>query len=178
MKRARVVMVVLAVMGFGALAAAPAEKGKAKIALPAAVAKAVEDNCPNAVIEKTDLENEAGINLYDIEFKGGLGEIEVAEDGTVMDISTVVEKKDVPGAAFEAFQKAAEGAVVGQIERSEVWAELIKQGEKARIVKLDKPTFIYEAEIVKGDQTSEIQVAPDGTIVEALKWRGRGEASD
>ena len=43
-----------------------------------------------------DVEKEAGIALYDLEFKAGRGEIEVAEDGTVMDIATIVALKDIP----------------------------------------------------------------------------------
>ena len=60
------------------------QKIKEKVELPAAVAKAVKDNVPNAQIETVTAEKEAGITLYDIEFKAGRGEIEVAEDGTVM----------------------------------------------------------------------------------------------
>ena len=60
----------------------PAKKGK--VELPPAVAKAVKDNVPNAQIESVTVEKEAGIALYDIEFKAKRGEIEVAEDGTVM----------------------------------------------------------------------------------------------
>jgi hypothetical protein len=54
----------------------------------------VEDNRPNAEIDKLDVEKEAGISLYDIEFKAGAGEIEVAEDGTLMDIATIIEIKE------------------------------------------------------------------------------------
>lgn len=147
---------------------------KAKAELPAAVAQAIKDNVPNAEIEIMTVEQEAGINLYDIEFKAGRGEIEVAEDGTVMDVATIIEMKDVPQAAAEAIQKAATGATIKQLEKSEVRAEIKKEGEKGRIVKLDKPTFVYEAELVKGNQTGEIQVAPDGKIVEAIKWSAKG----
>ncbi|MGZ7046031.1 MAG: hypothetical protein ACXVJK_06885, partial [Candidatus Aminicenantales bacterium] len=78
----------------GQKAQEPAAKGK--VELPPAVAKAVKDNCPGAEIDKMDVEKEAGINLYDIEFKAGRGEIEVAEDGTVMDIATIIAMKNVP----------------------------------------------------------------------------------
>ncbi len=146
---------------------------KAEVELPAAVAQAIKDNVPDAEIEIMTVEQEAGINLYDIEFKAGRGEIEVAEDGTVMDIATIIEMKDIPPPAAEAIQKAAAGATIKQLERSEVRAEIKKEGEKGRIVKLDKPTYVYEAELEKGGQTGEIQVAPDGKIVEALKWSAK-----
>jgi len=143
--------------------------------LPAAVAKAVKDNVPDAEIETMIVETEAGIALYDIEFKAGKGEIEVAEDGTVMDVATIIEMKDVPKPAAEAIQLAAAGATIKQLEKSEVRAEIKKEGEKGTVVKLASPKYVYEAEIVKGAQTGEIQVAPDGKIVEALKWAAKGE---
>ena len=148
---------------------------KAKVELPAAVVKAIKDNVPDAEIDIMDVEKEVGIALYDIEFKAGKGEIEVAEDGTVMDITTIIALKDVPKAAAEAIQKAAEGATIKQLEKSEVRAEIKKEGEKGTIVKLASPKYVYEAEIVKGNQTGEIQVDPNGKIVEALKWNTTGE---
>jgi len=155
------------------------EQGKsegkdAKVKLPAAVAKAIKDNRPDAEIDKIEVEKEAGIALYDIEFKTGKGEIEVAEDGTVMDIATIIEMKDIPKAAADVIQKAAQGAKIKQLEKSEVRAEIQKEGEKGKIVKLASPKYVYEAELVKGKQTGEIQVAPDGKIVEALKWGSEG----
>ena len=147
------------------------EQGKkAKVELPAAVVKAIKDNVPDAEIATAELEREAGINLYDIEFKADRGEIEVAEDGTVMDIATIVAMKDIPQAAAEAIQKAAPGATIKQLERSEVRAEIKKEGEKGTIVKFDSPKYVYEAELVKGERRGEVQVAPDGKVIEGPKW--------
>jgi|WetSurSiteA1Bulk_404760.scaffolds.fasta_scaffold75757_2 hypothetical protein len=53
--------------------------------LPAAVVKAIDANCPGAEIDKLDIEDEVGIKLYDVEFKAGRGEIEVAADGRVVE---------------------------------------------------------------------------------------------
>jgi hypothetical protein len=178
MRSTRLILMVLMVLGVAILTLAQEQKTEPKVVLPAAVAKAVTDNFPKAVPDNIDVEKTAGITFYDIEFKGGAVEIEVAEDGTVMDISTDVEMKDLPKAAADAIQKAADGATIKQIEKSELRAELKKDGEKGRIVKLERATFIYEAELMKGDQTGEIQVAPDGTIVEALKWGARGTETD
>lgn len=146
-----------------------AQTKKAKVELPAAVAKAIKDNRPNASIDKLEVEKEAGINLYDIEFKAGQGEIEVAEDGTVMDIATIVKMKDLPKAALAAIRKGAAGAKITQLEKSEVRAE-IKEG---KINKLGAPKYVYEAELAKGNQRAEIQVTPDGEVIEAPKWKTR-----
>ena len=147
------------------------EKGeKAEVELPAAVVKAIKANFPNAQIDIVEVAKEAGITLYDIEFKAGKGEIEVAQDGTVIDVATIITMKDLPKAAAEAIRKAAEGAIIKQIEKSEVRAEIKKEGEKGKIVKLDSPRYVYEAELVKGNQKGEIEVAADGKVIEALKW--------
>jgi len=148
---------------------------KTNVELPEAVGKAIKDNVPDAEIDIMTIEKEGGIALYDIEFKAGKGEIEVAEDGTVMDISTIISMADLPKAAAEAILKAIEGATIKQLEKSEVRAELKIEGEKGTIVRLASPKYVYEAEIVKGGQTGEIQVDPDGKIVEGLKWSTKGE---
>jgi uncharacterized membrane protein YkoI len=139
---------------------------KANGKLPPAVAKTLLENCPGAEIDKIDVEKEAGIVLYDIEFKAGKGEIEVARDGTVMDVATIIALKDIPELAAEAIRKAAAGAAVTQIERSEVRAEIRKEGDRATVVKLASLRYVYEAELAKGEQKGEIQVAPDGKVVE------------
>jgi hypothetical protein len=145
---------------------------KEEVKLPPAVAQAVRANCPGAVIDKMIVEKEAGISLYDIEFKAGRGEIEVAEDGTVMDVATIVTLKDIPKLAAEAIQKAAAGATIQQVEKSEVRAEIKKEGEKGTIAKLVPPKYVYEAELAKDGKKGEVQVAPDGKIVEGPKWGG------
>ncbi|MFQ6069839.1 MAG: hypothetical protein ACE5LC_04855 [Candidatus Aminicenantales bacterium] len=147
-----------------------AQEREAEHQLPAAVAKAVDDNFPGAEIKNVEVGEEAGIKLYDIEFKAGKGEIEVAEDGTVIDLTTIVTIEDIPEAAAEAIQKAAEGATINQLEKAEVRAEIEKKEERGNIVKLEVPRYVYEAELVKGDLRGEIEVAADGKIIEPLKW--------
>ncbi len=148
---------------------------KVNVELPPAVAQAVRDNVPNARIERAALEKESGVALYDIEFKDGRGEIEVASDGTVMDIFTVIILKDVPQPAVDAILRAVEGATIKQVEKSEVRAEIRGKGERGMIVKLDSPKYVYEAQLAKGEERAEIQVTPDGKIVETPEW-DRGEA--
>ena len=171
----------LAVMALPGSAAAQgkAQEKKAGMELPAAVAKAVRENVPNAEIDKLEVNTEGGIKLYDIEFKADRGEIEVAEDGTVMDIATIIQMKDLPKPAADAIQKAVDGAKakIKRLEKSEIRAELEIQGGKGKIVKLATPKYAYEAELVKGSQTGEIGVAPDGRILEELKWGAEGKES-
>ena len=152
---------------------APAKTDEAK--LPPAVTQAVKANCPGAVIDKVEVKREAGFTLYDIEFKSGRGEIEVAADGTVMDIATIVTLNEIPMPAAQAIEKSAAGATIGEVEQSEVRAEIKKLGEKGTIVKLSPPKYVYEAELAKDGKKGEVQVAPDGKVVEGPRWRsGRG----
>ncbi|MFQ6037831.1 MAG: hypothetical protein ACE5LV_04355 [Candidatus Aminicenantales bacterium] len=151
-------------------AEAEAEAVGPEVELPEPVAQAVEANVPGAEIEVVEVAEEAGITLYDIEFKADRGEIEVAVDGTVLDIATVVTLEEIPEEAAKALKEAAEGASIQRIEKSEVRAEIAKEDEKGKLVKLETPRYVYEAELVKDGQKGEIEVAADGTVIEPLKW--------
>ena len=152
---------------------------KGKVELPPLISKVIKDNVRTAEIDKLEVEDEASIKLYDIEFKAAKGEIEIAEDGTVMDIATIIQLKDAPKAAADAIRKVAadEKAKIVQLEKSEVRAEIQKEGDKGKIVKLSTPKYVYEAELVKGNQRGEVQVATDGSVLEALKWGAAGKES-
>jgi hypothetical protein len=148
---------------------------KGKVELPAAVAEAVRKNFPDAEIEKVETAKEEGFLSYDIEFARNRGEIEVLEDGTVLDVVVVVSMKDLPTAAASAIQKWAGSAKIERLEKSEIRAEIQKHDATAKIVKLERPKFVYEAELSRGGDTGEIEVAADGSIVEALKWDKKTE---
>ena len=143
------------------------QKGKTSVELPASVTKAVKETRPGAEIDKLRMEKNHGLTAYDIEFKAGRGEIEIAEDGTVIDIAMTIKLKDIPKSAGEAIQTCAQGARIKRIEKSEVRAE-IKQG---KIVKFAAPRYIYEAELVKDNRIANTQVAPDCRVIEAPRWK-------
>ncbi len=142
--------------------------------LPPAVAKVVKLHKPGATINKMTIEKGGGVNLYDIEFTGQSGEIEVAEDGTVIDVSTIVQMKDLPPPAAAAIQKvvadAGAGAHIMRLEKAEVHSE-VGEGPQGKIVKLLKVKYLYEAELMRGSgQTGEVTVDATGKIVEGPKW--------
>jgi len=139
--------------------------GGGSASLPAVVRKAISDNKPDAEIDKLEVEKEHGINVYDIEFKAGKGEIEVTEDGTVLEVTDVIELKDAPEAVATTIRTAAKGRTIKQVEKAEVRSEIEKEGDKGRISKLSTPKYVYEAELDKG----EIEVASDGTLIKAGK---------
>lgn len=138
--------------------------------LPAAVIEAIETHVPDAEIDKVEVDEEAGITLYDIEFKGDRGEIELAADGTVIDVVTIVMIEELPEAASKAIQDAIGDAKILRLEKSEIYSEIDTEGEKGTIVKLEVHKFVYEAELEMDGQTGEIEVDADGNITEPLKW--------
>jgi uncharacterized membrane protein YkoI len=143
---------------------------KPEVELPAAVAEAIKANVPDAEIDFVEVAEENGITLYDIEFKAGRGEIEVAADGTVIDVVTVITMEELPVAAAKAIQDSIGDATIKRVEKSEIRSEIKKEGETSMLVKLDTPRYVYEAELEKDGQTGEIAVDTDGNITEPLKW--------
>jgi uncharacterized membrane protein YkoI len=143
---------------------------KQEVELPAAVADAIEANVPDAEIDFVEVTEENGITLYDIEFKDNRGEIEVAADGTVIDVVTVITMEELPEAAAKAIQDAIEGAKILRLEKSEIRSEIKVEGETGTLVKLDTPRYVYEAELEKDGKTGEIEVDAEGNITEPLKW--------
>ncbi len=144
----------------------------AEVEIPEAVSAAYKPHFPDAEIAKVEVEEKGDLMLFDIEFKDDRGEIEVASDGTIIDIATVITEEDLPPAAADAIRKAAEGATVKRFERSEVHSEVRETDGAFTVVKLESFRYVYEAELVKGDQTGEIEVDGDGNVIEPLKWEG------
>jgi uncharacterized membrane protein YkoI len=176
MKTLRISLLIVAAVAISAMAAQTSKKqtGKAKVELPPAVAKTVADNRPSAEIAKVEVEKENGVTVYDIEFKAGQGEMDVAEDGSLMNIETVVQEKDVPKPALDAIMKAAASGKVNQIGKSEIHAE----AKDGKIMKLDAFKYVYEADLEKGNQRAEVGVAPDGKVIEAPKWKAKSSKKE
>jgi uncharacterized membrane protein YkoI len=143
---------------------------KPEVEIPAAVAEAIEANVPDAEINFVEVAEEGGITLYDIEFKADRGEIELAADGTVIDVVTVITMEELPGAAAKAIKDAIGDAKILRLEKSEIRSEIKKEGEMGTLVKLDTPRYVYEAELEKDGQKGEIEVDAEGNITEPLKW--------
>jgi hypothetical protein len=133
--------------------------------LPAPVAKALQDNRPGADIDKLSIEHEHGVTVYDFEFKARQGEMDVTEDGTVLDIATVIDAKDLPEPVAATIRREAKGRAIKQLSKSEVRAEIVAKGGKGRVSQLATPKYVYEAEFSRG----EIEVAADGTVIKKGK---------
>lgn len=152
------------------MAAGEPQKEAAKVEIPDAVSAAYKPHFPDAEIAMVEVEEKGDFTLFDIEFKDDKGEIEITSDGTIIDIATVITEGDLPPLAAVAIRKAAEGATVKRLERSEVHSEITEADGEFTLVTLESFRYVYEAEIVKGDQTGEIEVDAEGNVVEPLKW--------
>ena len=157
--------VLVIVIGLASLAAEANQAGRAKRDLPPAVAKVVAENKPGAEIDKLTIEKEHGVTVFDFEFKANRGEMDVTPDGTVLDVATVIEMKDLPEAVAAVIRKEAGKRPIKQLTRSEVRAEIVPDAGKGRVVKLETPKYVYEAEF----SNDEIEVAADGTIIKKGK---------
>ena len=133
--------------------------------IPAAVADAIKSECPDCAIAKSTREKEDGMVVYDFEFRNGKGEMDVAADGTILEREKPVPTSAVPTAALEAIRNG--GGSLLQVETDEVRAEI----NDGKVVKLDTPKIRYEADLVKGNKTSELVVTPEGQVTDAPKWK-------
>jgi hypothetical protein len=136
--------------------------------LPEAVRKTFDNKFPNAKIEQATEEKEGGTMVWDIEFRVGKkhSETDIAQDGTMLELSEQVTPKSVPKAAMSAIRKAAEGGKVNHTDKVTLSYEI----KDDKIVKLDKPRTQYEANVTKGEQSSDIIVDGDGKMIEEPKW--------
>jgi hypothetical protein len=135
------------------------------IKLPEPVAKTFQAAFPKAQITKLDVDEEDGVTVYDLEFREGTVEKEtdITADGTMLEFTVVISLKEVPALARKAIRAAAKGGRIGRIEQVAISHET-KDG---KVIKLDKPVTRYAVEVTKGGETSEVVVAPDGTVSES-----------
>ena len=138
------------------------------IRLPNPVEKTFKATFPKAEITKVEVEKENGVTVYDFEFKdaGTEKEADITADGTLLEITVVIEAKDVPVAAMGTIQKAATGATIQRVEHVEIGYET----RDGKTIKLAKPMMHYEVTMAKGEQKGEIIVNSDGTVVEPASW--------
>lgn len=189
MKEKKVLLIILAALLLGAFGCRPGAREETVqpaepstiqrvfSELPAAVVEVINKYFPGAEIDFVETENVEGLALYDIEFKNNRGEIEVAADGTIIDITSIIDWDELPQAAADVIKKALEeaGASLERLEKAEVQAEIKEQDGKKAIVKLPQPYWLFEAEFSRGGQRGEMQVDPQGKIIEGPKWEAKAK---
>jgi len=178
----------IAVLVCLALAASPAyaakrDKGASatadqKVTLPEAAAKAVKEAFPNATTGAVKLENEGGMLLYSVSLWEGANEkiAIVAYDGTIAEVETPVEIKDVPEAVAKAISGADAEATVTRVLKADVRALVRQEDGIPKLVKCETPKTAYEGILSKGGQTGRIKIAEDGKVITSLAWQSNTPA--
>ena len=174
--RALAVAAVLAGWMFAAGNACAMEGGVVKkmagrAQLPDAAANAVKEAYPDATISKVKAEEVEGVQLFIVTLGGdkSVSKVEVAPDGTIVWVLSPVATKDVPEAVSKAVAAAVAGAKV-KVAKKEIRAEVKKEGETAKVVKLEKPKVTYRADVTSGTQKGDMEIAGDGKVVKDLTW--------
>ncbi len=129
-------------------AAASAEKKVNRSALPPAVEQTVQVQSQGSTIKAFSIDHENGGTQYEVEMisSGHSKDIEIAPDGTLLEVEEQVALDSLPAAVQDALAAKASGAKITKVE------SLTK---KEKLV-------AYEAATLKGTKKREIQVGPHG----------------
>jgi len=154
-------------LGFGivaglilATATARADDDKAeKVPLdkvPKVIMDAIKGRFPNAEIESVEKEKEDGKIVFDIELKheGRKYEMDILEDGTIVEIEKEVAAKDVPEGVTKAVKEKYPGCTIKEV------MEVNKVKDKK-----ETPDH-YEVTLETADKKKkEVEVSLDGKII-------------
>jgi len=146
------------------------------ITLPEQVASALKAAFPGAVAVDVEQEDEDGFRLYEVSLlqAGREMEVEISPDGVIVEIETETSIAALPQAVLAAIQAAAGEGRVTSVERTEIRA-VVQDGALALLA---QPRVVYEAELVRGDEGAEIEVAADGTVLEKPEWKQMRDRDD
>ena len=159
---------ILVLMGLGiaiamsALAAAPTP------AIPDAVNKTFKEKFPQAKIMWVKSEVEDGVTVYAFAFTNGQTEqsTDIAADGTMLEITYVIQAKELPEAAMKSILKEAPGATLVSVER----VEITHDTRHGYVYELPATVTHYEVEMTRKGSKGEVVVTPDGSVVESARW--------
>jgi uncharacterized membrane protein YkoI len=143
----------------GVLAAVTVDAGDAKKLAPGDVPKKIMDTVkarlPGAEVTSAEKETENGAIVFDLEMKDGgrKYEMDIKEDGTLVEIEKQVLDKDVPAAVTQALNAKYPGSAV-------------KEVMEVNSVKGTRETpEHYEVVIATGGKEKEVVVSLDGKSV-------------
>jgi hypothetical protein len=143
--------------------------------LPDKVRGTFVEKFPNAVINKAKSATKDGVAVWNIEFRDGKSQraTDIAEDGTMLTVMANLTVKTVPKPVMRTLEAAVKdsGAKLGRLERMDVTSE----AKDGKVVKLDKQTTRYAAEVTKDGQTAKIVVDEKGRVLEEPKFEATKE---
>ncbi len=124
-----------------------------------AVRATVEKEFPDAIVQEVELEFG---NVYEIELTQGeeSAELKVHQDGTILEIETVIDPTELPKPVAATATERAKGSKLEEVEKTRVLARPTLGG----VEELAEPEVYYEIEWLAGGFEHEIKVNPDGTL--------------
>jgi len=134
--------------------------------LPAAAARTLTEKFPGATILSVGREREEGVRYYEVNLRRGKDriEVEIAPDGSIGEIESVVTLSGLP----KAHQKRIREAVgKGKIRRVEKHVR-VGRGKNGVFAPLKTPVGFYEVKCYAGDRRREAKVALDPAQVWAI----------
>ncbi len=136
--------------------------------LPPAVSQAFQARFPQGKITESESEATDGVTLYYVDFTEGSAEktATISASGIVMEVGQPISSSSVPAVVMNAIKKAAAGAKIGEIMRTEITHE----AENGAVTKLPTPDTEYTAELTSGKKSGEVTVGSDGTVVDPVSW--------
>jgi hypothetical protein len=132
------------------------EREKKKVELPAAVKASLDQRFPSAELTAAEKETENGNVVYDLELKyeGRKYEMDVKEDGTILEIEKEIKPKDVPAAVSKAVEAKYPKATVKEVMEVNLVTD-----------KTEKPDHYEVTLATDGGKSKEVIVALDGSSV-------------
>lgn len=125
--------------------------------IPKPVMDALKAKFPKAEITMWEKATEGGVVIYDLEFKseGRKCEMDVKEDGTIINIEREIQAKDLPKAVAAAVEKKYPKGTIKEI------MEIMEMKDKKEVLEG------YEVVLDSADKkVVELKLAPDGKILE------------
>jgi uncharacterized membrane protein YkoI len=155
----------VATMGLFVAAAARADEEKIPLdKLPKAVVKALKDRFPDAELKSAEKEKEDGKTVYDVSLKhkGDNYEVAVTPEGEITGFEKEIPAKNLPKAVSKTLEDKYPKATIKMVE------EVYKIKDKT-----DKLEY-YEVALVTADKKKmEVNVAPDGKIINAKEEKAK-----
>src|SRR5712692_3063332 len=151
----------IAVLGLVLLATASlADEKSRKIAsdkLPQKIKDSIKDRFPGAEVTSAEKENENGKVMYDIELKheGRKYEMDIKEDGTIVEIEKEIASKDIPEAITKAVKKKYPTSTIKEVM------------EVNTVTGKEEKPIHYEVTIETDGKKKEVVVSLDGKEVKA-----------
>ncbi|HEX4646838.1 MAG TPA: hypothetical protein VH598_14640 [Verrucomicrobiae bacterium] len=178
--------ILCALAGVGLISAAlpgvlAADKEKPSADVQARVTQVIKAKYPDATIGGMAKETEDGLSFIGVKLtsNGTKMDVDVMEDGTLVESEEQADIKTFPKPAATALKKATKGMKIKATEIARTYAKADpnnKTGTKA--ITLPEPIVAYEMDVEKDGKKGEFAVDANGKFLETPKWAAGGGKSE